>query len=92
MSTQQPRPVINAFRWVVAMQMVIGPGIALLRIFEMVVWTADQMAQVNAFAAVVVGAVAYGLGLRAEAEVTPVASPRNNEGETLAPIARPPSV
>lgn len=96
----QPRPVVTAAqeqntrsKWVGAVTAVLGALPALLIAFEVIAWSGEQIAAYTAFLGVASGAVSLATGasdvktaLAVEATVTPVASPRNNDGSELVPI------
>lgn len=77
----QPRPVVNASRWVAGIASILGAVPAFLLAFEIIVWTGEQVGAYGAFLGVVVGGVSLILGQNAEAQVTPISSP-----QTLVPL------
>ena len=74
----QPRPVVNASRWVAGISTILGGIPTLLLTFEVIHWTAEQMGAYGTFLGVVVGGISLILGQNAEAKVTPIASPMMN--------------
>lgn len=87
-----PRPVMQAFRIVVALQMIVSALIPGLALFEITNWTIDQTNWVYMFIGVIVAAVAYALGLRAESQVTPVSAPRLSSTTPLVPANQEPPI
>lgn len=87
MSTQeqQLRPVMNALRWIQGMTLIVAPGIGVLVGFEIVTWTDQQIGIILGFMGAVVAFISHGLGVRAEAQVTPVENPKDNTGTSLVP-------
>lgn len=86
MDTPQPRPVAHAARWVAGISAIAGALPTFLLAFEVIAWTAVQIAAYGTFLGVVVGAVSIILGHNAESQVTPTVSPRTSEGVPLVPI------
>lgn len=82
----QPRPVAHAARWVAGISSIAGALPTFLFAFNVIDWTSEQIAAYGTFLGVVVAAVSIILGHNAEAQVTPVESPRNSEGVPLVPI------
>lgn len=82
----QPRPVAHAARWVAGISAIAGALPTFLLAFEVIAWTATQVGAYGTFLGVVVGGISLILGQNAEAQVTPTASPRNDEGVPLVPV------
>ena len=96
---QQPRPVVDAAatetktsRIIAAVAGVIGVVPATLLSFDLITWTAEQVAQYGttlglfvALALVFAGQQTKANALRVESEVTPVASPRLIQVVELSP-------
>lgn len=82
----QPRPVARAARWVAGVSAIAGALPTLLLTFQVIAWTAEQIAAYGTFLGVVVGAISIILGTNAENQVTPTASPRSDDGIPLVPI------
>lgn len=83
----QPRPVVNASRIVAGLAAILGALPTFLLAFEVISWTAVQIAAYGTFLGVVVGSVSLILGVSVEEKVTPMISPRENSGSPLVPIA-----
>lgn len=98
---EQPRPVVEnahqqtlTVRIIAAAQMVLAAAPFALQAFSIINWTGDQMIAFTFFLGVVTTAALLVLGqsvrsnaLQVEQQVTPVASPRDNELVPFVPIA-----
>lgn len=83
----QPRPVVNASRIVAGIAAIAGGTPTFLIAFDVIAWTAEQVAAYGTFLGVVVGSVSLILGHNAEGKVTPTLSPRDDQLVPLVPIA-----
>lgn len=102
----QPRPVVEnahqqtlVVRIIAAVQMVLASLPFGLQAFEMIDWTGEQMIAysfvlgvLTTAALLIVGQSVTSNALKVEAEVTPVASPQDNDGTSLVPLAEAPVV
>jgi hypothetical protein len=98
---EQPRPVVDAAnsqnvraRWIAGIATIAGALPTFLLAFEVIAWSAEQIAAYTTFIGVVTAAVALVLGHQdvqtaemVETQVTPVASPRDNGLVPFVPIA-----
>ncbi len=82
----QPRPVVNAASIIGALAILLGIVPASLLLFG-VEMTTDVLTAYAAVSGGVIAALSRLFGVRAEKEVTPVMSPRDNEGAPFVPIA-----
>ena len=82
----QARPVVNASRIIGAVAILLGLVPTSLMLFG-VEWNADQLIGYSAVSGGVVTAAALLFGVRVEKVVTPVESPRDDDGVPFVPIA-----
>lgn len=99
--TNQPRPVVDAAqnqntraKWIGAIAAVLGALPSFLLAFGLIDWSGEQIAAYTAFLGVTTGAVSFVIGssdvktaLQVESQVTPVASPRDDQGAPFVPVA-----
>ena len=85
MKTEQP--VRLAARILGALSVLLGGLPALLLEFEVIAWTASQVAAYGTFLGISIGALALLFGVQVAKAVTPTANPRDDDLVPLAPIA-----
>lgn len=102
----QPRPVVEnahsqstVVRIIAATNMVLAATPFTLSAFEIINWNGEQITAFTFFLGVVTTAALLVLGqtvkqtaLTVEAQVTPVAAPRDDNGDTLVPLKTTPIV
>lgn len=85
---KQPQPVRAAFLIFSGVVVIVNSAVPVLVLLNVVSFTADQIAGIQAFLGTVTATVGATIAsIYAENRVTPVAAPRNNELVPLVPVA-----
>jgi hypothetical protein len=83
----QPRPVVTAAKIISAVAILLGLIPMVGTLTALWVWNADQLVAYTAVSGGVIAAASTLFGVQAEKMVTPVESPRDDDGVPFVPIA-----